>query len=204
MSHEYPSQLLANAVEAFASLPGIGRRTALRLVLYLLRQPLANVEGFAEAVARLRQEVKHCHVCQSISDKDTCSICSDTTRDHGTICVVQNIQDVMAIENTGQYRGVYHVLGGVISPMDGVGPSDLNMESLVDRVAEGNVKEVILALSSTTEGETTGFYVSRKLSSYDVRLSTIARGISVGEELEYTDEITLGRSITDRVVFHRD
>ena len=194
MSHEYPSQLLANAVEAFASLPGIGRRTALRLVLYLLRQPLANVEGFAEAVARLRQEVKYCHVCQSISDKDTCSICSDTTRDHGTICVVQNIQDVMAIENTGQYRGVYHVLGGVISPMD----------SLVDRVAEGNVKEVILALSSTTEGETTGFYVSRKLSSYDVRLSTIARGISVGEELEYTDEITLGRSITDRVVFHRD
>ena len=204
MSHEYPSQLLANAVEAFASLPGIGRRTALRLVLYLLRQPLANVEGFAEAVARLRQEVKYCHVCKSISDKDTCSICSDTTRDHGTICVVQNIQDVMAIENTGQYRGVYHVLGGVISPMDGVGPSDLNMESLVDRVAEGNVKEVILALSSTTEGETTGFYVSRKLSSYDVRLSTIARGISVGEELEYTDEITLGRSITDRVVFHRD
>ena len=204
MSHEYPSQLLANAVEAFASLPGIGRRTALRLVLYLLRQPLANVERFAEAVARLRQEVKYCHVCQSISDKDTCSICSDTTRDHGTICVVQNVQDVMAIENTGQYRGVYHVLGGVISPMDGVGPSDLNMDSLVDRVAEGNVKEVILALSSTTEGETTGFYVSRKLSSYDVRLSTIARGISVGEELEYTDEITLGRSITDRVVFHRD
>ena len=204
MSHEYPSQLLANAVEAFASLPGIGRRTALRLVLYLLRQPLANVEGFAEAVARLRQEVKYCHVCQSISDKDTCSICSDTTRDHGTICVVQNVQDVMAIENTGQYRGVYHVLGGVISPMDGVGPSDLNMESLVDLVAEGNVKEVILSLSSATEGETTGFYVSRKLSSYDVRLSTIARGISVGEELEYTDEITLGRSITDRVVFHRD
>ena len=202
IQQQYPSQLLEQAVQEFAKLPGIGRKTALRLVLHLLRQDDDDVMQFAEAVARMKQEVQYCHVCHNISDSDTCPICSDPRRDTQTICVVENIQDVMAVENTQQFTGLYHVLGGVISPMDGIGPSDLEIESLVERVKEGGVKEVILALSSTMEGDATNFYIFRKLASYtDVRISIIARGISVGDELEYTDEVTLGRSILNRTLF---
>jgi recombination protein RecR len=173
----------------------------LRLVLHLLRQDEADVLQFADTISEMRQEVRHCHVCHNISDSDTCPICSDPRRDSSTICVVENIQDVMAVENTQQFTGLYHVLGGVISPMDGIAPSDLEIDSLVERVKEGGVKEVILALSSTMEGDTTGFYIFRRLAPYDVRLSIIARGISVGDELEYTDEVTLGRSILNRTPF---
>ena len=202
IQQQYPSQLLEQAVQEFAKLPGIGRKTALRLVLHLLRQDDDDVMQFAEAVVRMKQEVQYCHVCHNISDSDTCPICSDPRRDTQTICVVENIQDVMAVENTQQFTGLYHVLGGVISPMDGIGPSDLEIESLVERVKEGGVKEVILALSSTMEGDTTNFYIFRKLAPYtDVRISIIARGISVGDELEYTDEVTLGRSILYRTLF---
>ena len=201
MFQQYPSALLERAVGEFAKLPGIGRKTALRLVLHLLRQPEDDVRGFADAVYRMRREVKFCHVCHNISDTDTCEICADKRRDASTICVVENIQDVMAVENTQQFNGLYHVLGGVISPLDGVGPSDIEIDSLVKRVAEGGVKEVILALGSTMEGDTTNFYISRKLESYPVTLSLIARGISVGNELEYTDEVTLGRSILNRIPF---
>ena len=179
-------------------MPGIGRKTALRLVLDLLRRTEEEVDGFAIAVTRLRKEVKHCKVCHNISDTDVCPICSDRRRDSTSICVVENIRDVMAVENTQQYNGLYHVLGGIISPMDGVGPSDIEIDSLVERVAAGGVKEVILALSSTMEGDTTNFYISRKLAGYDVVISVIARGISVGDELEYTDEVTLGRAILNR------
>ena len=186
----------------FAKLPGIGRKTALRLVLWMLRQDDADVEQFAAAVRQLKQEVKYCHTCHNISDTDTCPICADKRRDGTVVCVVENIQDVMAVENTQQYQGVYHVLGGVISPMDGIGPADLEIDSLVERVKEGGVKEVILALSSTMEGDTTNFYIFRKLAPYtDVKLTIIARGISVGDELEYTDEVTLGRSILNRTPF---
>jgi len=202
IQQQYPSQLLEKAVQEFSKLPGIGRKTALRLVLYLLRQDSDDVAQFANAIGRMKQEVKYCHVCHNISDSDTCPICSDPRRDASLICVVENIQDVMAIENTQQYNGLYHVLGGVISPMDGIGPSDLEIDSLVHRVSEGGVKEVILALSSTMEGDTTNFYIFRKLAPYqDVKLSIIARGISVGDELEYTDEVTLGRSILNRTPF---
>ena len=202
IQQQYPSQLLERAVQEFSKLPGIGRKTALRLVLYLLRQEADEVAQFANAVGRLKQEVKYCHLCHNVSDSDTCPICSDPRRDNTTICVVENIQDVMAIENTQQFNGLYHVLGGVISPMDGIGPSDLEIDSLVQRVSEGGVKEVILALSSTMEGDTTNFYIFRKLAPYaDVKLSIIARGISVGDELEYTDEVTLGRSILNRIPF---
>lgn len=204
MNQQYPSQLLEQAVQEFSKLPGIGRKTALRLVLHLLRQETEEVMQFADTIARMRQEVKHCHVCHNISDSDTCPICGDPRRDETTICVVENIQDVMAVENTQQYNGLYHVLGGVISPMDGIGPADLEIDSLVERVKEGKVKEVILALSSTMEGDTTGFYIFRKLAPYaDVKLSIIARGISVGDELEYTDEVTLGRSIINRTPFQQ-
>ena len=204
MNQQYPSQLLEQAVQEFSKLPGIGRKTALRLVLHLLRQETEEVMQFADTIAHMRQEVKHCHVCHNISDSDTCPICSDPRRDETTICVVENIQDVMAVENTQQYNGLYHVLGGVISPMDGIGPADLEIDSLVERVKEGKVKEVILALSSTMEGDTTGFYIFRKLAPYaDVKLSIIARGISVGDELEYTDEVTLGRSIINRTPFQQ-
>lgn len=193
---------MERAVQEFSKLPGIGRKTALRLVLHLLRRDADEVAQFADAVGRLKKEVKYCQVCHNISDSDTCPICSDPRRDSSVICVVENIQDVMAVENTQQFSGLYHVLGGVISPMDGVGPSDLEIDSLVNRVSEGGVKEVILALSSTMEGDTTNFYIFRKLAPYtDVRLSIIARGISVGDELEYTDEVTLGRSILNRTPF---
>ena len=193
---QYPSQLLERAVEAFSQLPGVGRKTALRLVLHLLRQPADEVDGFAEAIVRVKHDVKYCKVCHNISDSDVCSICSDSRRDASLVCVVENIQDVMAIENTQQFHGLYHVLGGIISPMDGVGPHDLEK-----RVDEGGVKEVILALASTMEGDTTNFYLSRKLKGKNVKLSVIARGISVGDELEYTDEVTLGRSILNRTPF---
>ena len=189
-------------MQEFAKLPGIGRKTALRLVLHLLRQETDDVTHFADTIARMRREVKRCKVCHNISDSDTCPICSDPRRDHSTICVVENIQDVMAVENTQQFHGRYHVLGGVISPMDGIGPADLEIDSLVARVANGEVKEVILALGSTMEGDTTNFYIFRKLAPYtNVKISIIARGISVGDELEYTDEVTLGRSILNRTPF---
>ena len=198
MDNTYPSQLLETAVCEFSKLPGIGRKTALRLVLDLLRRTEEDVDGFASAVTRLRKEVKHCRVCHNISDTDVCPICSDHRRDTTSICVVENIRDVMAVENTQQYNGLYHVLGGIISPMDGIGPSDIEIDSLVERVAAGGVTEVILALSSTMEGDTTNYYISRKLADYDVVISVIARGISVGDELEYTDEVTLGRAILNR------
>ena len=182
---QYPSELLEKAVQEFSKLPGVGRKTALRLVLHLLRQDTDEVMQFTETIAHMRQEVKHCRICHNISDSEVCPICSDPRRDESTICVVENIQDVMAVENTQQYQGLYHVLGGVISPMDGVGPADLEIESLVERVKEGGVKEVILALSSTMEGDTTNFYIFRKLAPFtDVKLTIIARGISVGDELE--------------------
>ena len=201
MYQQYPSTLLEKAVGEFAKLPGIGRKTALRLVLHTLRQPVADVESFTEAVGRLRREVTYCGICHNISDAPVCSICSDAKRDRSVVCVVENIQDVMAVENTQQFHGLYHVLGGVISPMDGVAPSDLQIQSLVERVEEGGVEEVILALGSTMEGDTTNFYISRKLAPFDVNLTVLARGISVGDELEYTDEVTLGRSIINRTPF---
>lgn len=189
-------------MQEFSKLPGIGRKTALRLVLNLLRREEDDVLQFTETIARMRQEVKHCRVCHNISDSEVCPLCGDPRRDASTICVVENVQDVMAVENTQQYQGLYHVLGGVISPMDGVGPADLEIDSLVERIRQGGVKEVILALSSTMEGDTTNFYIFRKLAPFtDVKLTIIARGISVGDELEYTDEVTLGRSILNRTPF---
>ena len=202
MDQRYPSRLLEQAVTAFTKLPGIGRKTALRLVLYQLRQNEADVDAFIQAIGTLKHDVKYCQKCHNISDTDVCPICSDPRRDSSVVCVVENIQDVMAVENTMQYRGLYHVLGGIISPMDGIGPADIEIESLVERVSDGDVKEVILALSSTMEGDTTNFYIFRKLASQDVKLSVIARGISVGDELEYTDEVTLGRSILNRTPFN--
>jgi len=200
---QYPSALLDKAVSEFAKLPGIGRKTALRLVLHLLRQTDVDVENFVNAVSRVKKEIKHCRVCHNISDTDICPICADTHRDASIVCVVENVQDVMAIENTQQYRGLYHVLGGIISPMNGIGPNDIEIESLVKRVEEGGVQEVILALSSTMEGDTTNFFISRKLAPFDVTISVIARGISVGDELEYTDEVTLGRAILNRTPLNK-
>ena len=203
MDNTYPSELLEKAIDEFSKLPGIGRKTALRLVLYLLRQSKEDVNDFVSAVSKVRTDVKYCKVCHNISDTDVCSICSDARRDAKIICVVENVQDVMAIERTQQYHGLYHVLGGIISPMDGIGPGDLEIESLVKRVASGGIDEVILALSSTMEGDTTNFYISRKLAGCDVKLTVIARGIAVGDELEYADEVTLGRSILNRIAFDR-
>ncbi len=193
--------MLEKAVQEFSKLPGVGRKTALRLVLHLLRQDTGDVDAFSDAIVRLKHEVKYCRVCHNISDNEICPICSNSRRDGSLVCVVENIQDVMAVENTQQFNGLYHVLGGVISPMDGIGPSDLEIDSLVSRVAEGNIREVILALSSTMEGDTTNFYIYRKMAPYDVKVSIIARGISIGDELEYTDEVTLGRSILNRTLF---
>ncbi|RGN50713.1 MULTISPECIES: recombination mediator RecR [unclassified Bacteroides] len=201
MNQQYPSILLEKAVGEFAKLPGIGRKTAMRLVLHLLRQDTATVEAFGNAIITLKREVKYCKVCHNISDTDICQICSNPSRDASVVCVVENIRDVMAVEATQQFKGLYHVLGGVISPMDGIGPSDLQIESLVHRVEEGEVKEVVLALSSTMEGDTTNFYIFRKLAKTNVKMSVIARGISIGDELEYTDEVTLGRSIVNRTPF---
>lgn len=201
MNQQYSSTLLENAVNEFAKLPGIGRKTALRLVLHLLKQSEAEVDAFGNAFISLRREIVYCKVCHNISDTEVCHICSNPGRDHHTICVVENIKDVMTIENTQQYRGLYHVLGGIISPMDGVGPGDLEIESLVKRVPDEEINEVILALSTTMEGDTTNFYIFRKLSPTNVKITTIARGIAIGDELEYADEVTLGRSIVNRVEF---
>lgn len=203
MMRQYPSVLLEKAVGEFSKLPGIGRKTALRLVLHMLRRSDEEVEQFADAVSRMKREVVYCKVCHNVSDTEVCSICGDARRDASTVCVVENVQDVMAVENTQQYHGLYHVLGGVISPMDGVGPSDIEIDSLVARVAAGGVAEVILALGSTMEGDTTNFYIARKMSAYPVKVSVIARGIAVGDELEYADEVTLGRSILNRTPFEQ-
>lgn len=201
MERQYSSLLLDKAVGEFAKLPGIGRKTALRLVLHLLKQTDADVASFTDAITTMKHDVKYCRVCHNVSDSELCPICSDSRRDSSLVCVVENIRDVMAIENTMQYHGLYHVLGGILSPMDGIGPADIEIDSLVSRVAEGGVTEVILALSPTMEGDTTNFYISRRLRGYDVRLSVIARGIAVGNELEYADEVTLGRSILKRTPF---
>ena len=195
---EFPSRLLENAVNEFASLPGIGRKTAFRLVMNLLRRTDNDVRKFGESIIRLRSEVLYCRVCHNISDTEICQICSDERRDKSTICVVENIQDVMAIENTRQYHGLYHVLGGIISPIDGIGPADLRIESLEEKVVAGSVREVILALSTTMEGDTTNYYLFRRLGRYNISVTTLARGLAVGDELEYTDEITLGRAINNR------
>lgn len=198
MMERYPSVLLARATDELGKLPGVGPKTALRLALYLLKQPVASVDSFADAISKLRHDIKYCRICHNISDTDVCPICSDEQRDHSTICVVENVQDIMAIENTQAYHGLYHVLGGIISPMDGIGPGDIEIDSLVSRVAAGDIKEVILALSSTMEGDTTNFYITRQLKPFNIKQTVIARGISVGNELEYTDEVTLGRSIVNR------
>lgn len=202
MHQEYQSAVLEKAVEQFASLPGIGRRTALRLVLHLLSRPDAEVQGFGSTFSTLKQDICYCKVCHNISDTDLCPICASPHRDASTVCVVENVQDVMAIENTMQYKGVFHVLGGVISPMNGIGPSDLQIAGLVERVEQGGINEVILALSPTMEGDTTNFFISRKLAHTGVKLSVIARGVTVGNSLEYADEISLARSILDRTPFN--
>jgi recombination protein RecR len=198
---EFSSKLLQNAVNEMAQLPGIGKRTALRLVLHLMRQPKDQTTHLAQAISKMRSEIKFCKSCHNISDVDVCEICANPHRTKDIICVVEDIRDVMAIESTSSFRGLYHVLGGKISPMDGIGPHELNMTSLVEKVKLGQVKELIFALSSTMEGDTTNFYIYRQIQDYNVITSTIARGISVGDELEYADEITLGRSITNRIPF---
>lgn len=198
---KYPSRLLENAVNEFSKLPGIGRKSALRLVLHLLRQDKEQVNTFGNSLIELRNEIKHCQVCHNISDTEVCQICSNTSRNTSVICVVENIRDVMSIENTQQYNGLYHVLGGIISPMDGIGPAELEIESLINRISEGEIIEVILALSTTMEGDTTNFYIYRKLKDFELKISTLARGVSIGDELEYTDEITLGRSLLNRVPY---
>jgi len=197
----FPSRLLENAVNEFAKLPGIGRKSALRLVLHLLKQDVQEVEIFGNSLIQLRSEIKHCKICHNISDTEICNICSNPSRNPSIICVVENIRDVMSIENTHQFNGLYHVLGGIISPMDGIGPSDLEIESLVKRVDKENTEEIILALSTTMEGDTTNFFIYKKLKNVPVKISTLARGVSIGDELEYTDEITLGRSIVNRMNF---
>ena len=197
----FSSKLIEESVNAFASLPGIGRKTALRLVLHLVKQPNENTEGFANALLRMRNGIKTCGICHNIADADVCSVCLDMRRDRSTVMVVEGIRDVMAIEETGQFRGLYHILGGVISPIEGVGPMDLNIESLMDRIGQKEIKEIIMAVSPTIEGDTTIYYVSKKLSEQEVKISTLARGISFGGELEYADEVTLGRSIVQRVPY---
>ena len=197
----YSSKLLEKAVEEFAKLPGIGKKTALRLVLNLLNREVDDVTRFAKAITSLREKIRFCKKCHNISDIEICQLCSNPSRDNSTLCVVEDIRDVMAIENTQQYRGLYHVLGGVISPMDGIGPQHLNIESLIDKVNSGEVKEIIFALSTTMEGDTTNFYIFKKLKETSVKVSTIARGIAFGDELEYADEITLGRSIANRLPY---
>lgn len=197
----YPSKLVERAVEQLASLPGVGRKTALRLALHLLSRPVSDVQTFAHALAEMREGIVYCKKCHNISDTELCSICSNPKRDQSLVCVVQHVGDVLAIENTGQYRGVYHVLGGVISPIDGIGPEDLKITELIDRVRQGNLQEIILALGTTMEGDTTNFFIYRSLSGLDVKLSVIARGVAIGDEIEYADEVTLGRSILSRTSF---
>jgi recombination protein RecR len=199
--YDYPSKLLENAVAELSKLPGIGRKTALRLVLHLLKQDTLNTDALGQSIIRLRREITYCKHCHNISDSDTCLICSNQNRGHSFICVVEDVRDVMAIESTGLFKGVYHILGGIISPMDGIGPSDLNIESLVNKVAKGDVQEVIMALSATMEGDTTNFYIYKRLKEFGITITTIARGIAIGDDLEYTDEVTLGRSILNRTVY---
>ena len=198
---EFSSKLLENAVYEVSQLPGIGKRTALRLVLHLLRQPSTQTEHLSFALQNLRSEIKYCKNCHNISDVEVCEICVNPKRDESIVCVVEDVRDVMAIENTSQFKGLYHVLGGKISPMDGIGPTDLNISTLIDKVKSGVVKEVVFALSSTMEGDTTNFYIYKQIESYEIITSTIARGIAVGDELEYADEVTLGRSILNRIPF---
>jgi len=198
---KYPSKLLENAVNEFSKLPGIGRKSALRLVLHLLRRDSSEVTAFGESMIKLRNEIRRCNICHNISDTDTCQICANPSRNQSQICVVENIRDVMSIENTHQFNGLYHVLGGIISPMDGIGPGDLEISSLVDRVERENAGEVILALSTTMEGDTTNYYIYRKLKDSGIKISTLARGVSIGDELEYADEITLGRSLVNRIPY---
>lgn len=198
---QYSSALIENAVNEFSKLPGVGRKTALRFVLHLLRQTEDDVTHFGESIVRVRKEIKYCKICHNVSDMEVCDICGNPRRDTSVVCVVENIKDVMSVENTQQFRGLYHVLGGVISPMDGIGPADLEIESLVNRIRQGEVKEVILALSPTMEGDTTNFYIFRKIAPLNVKVTTIARGVAIGDELEYADEVTLGRSIVNRVNF---
>ncbi len=200
-TEKYPSKLLEDAVNEFSKLPGIGRKSALRLVLFLLRQEKELVTSFGESLIRLRNEIKNCKVCHNISDTDICQICSNPARNSSVICVVENIRDVMLIENTHQYNGLYHVLGGIISPMDGIGPGELEINSLIERAENSDLIEVILALPTTMEGDTTNFYIFRKLKEKPVRITTLARGVAVGDDLEYTDEITLGRSLVNRVLY---
>ncbi|TCO09624.1 recombination mediator RecR [Natronoflexus pectinivorans] len=199
----YPSRLLESAVNEFARLPGIGRKTALRLALFVLKQEVDDVTRFTSAIRELREEIQHCKVCYNISDSEICEICASPKRDRSLVCVVESIRDVMAIENTQQYTGIYHVLGGVISPMDGIGPDDLTIEPLVEKVKSGEVKEVIFALSTTMEGDTTNFFIYRKLAPHSIEMTTIARGVSIGDELEYADEVTLGRSLINRMPFEK-
>ena len=201
MTEKFPSRLLENAVSEFSKLPGIGRKTALRLVLHLLKQDKAEVEVFGSSIIQLRSEIKHCKICHNISDTDVCNICALPNRMSEIICVVENIRDVMAIESTRQFVGLYHVLGGIISPMDGIGPADIEVSSLIERVKSGSVSEIILALSTTMEGDTTNFYIYKKLKDLKIKISTLARGVSIGDELEYADELTLGRSIKNRLDF---
>ncbi|MFA6127796.1 MAG: recombination mediator RecR [Bacteroidales bacterium] len=200
-SSKYTSRLLEKAVNEFSRLPGIGRKTALRLVLHLLRQDVSESESLADSLLQLRKEIHHCKICHNISDQEICQVCSNPDRDRSLICVVENIRDVMAIESTQQYRGVYHVLGGILSPMDGIGPANLTVGSLAERAMTGEVKEVILALSATMEGDATNFFIYRKLADSSVKITTLARGVAVGDELEFTDEITLGRSLLNRTLF---
>ena len=197
----YSSVLLEEAVDQLASLPGVGRRTALRLALHLLGQPRENVEQFAGSLIRLKRDIRHCPVCGMITDDGTCPVCSDTRRDPSIVCVVESLRDVLSIENTGQYNGRYHILGGIISPIDGVGPGDLRIQELTDRLAAGNIDEVVLALSTSMEGETTAYYLYKQISRYPVKVTAIARGVGFGDDLEYTDELTLGRSIANRQIF---
>jgi recombination protein RecR len=196
--NEFPSRLLENAVNEFASLPGVGRKTAFRLVMNLLKRDSAEVKRFGETIIKLHEEIHYCKICNSISDTEICNICSDEKRDRSVICIVENVQDVMAIENTRQYKGLYHVLGGIISPIEGIGPSDLKIDSLEEKVKAGGISEIIFALSTTMEGDTTNYYLFRKLSRYNTAITTLARGVAIGDELEYTDEITLGRAINNR------
>ncbi len=193
--------MLEKAVREFTGLPGIGNKTALRLVLHLLKQEQEDVENFGNAMIELKRNIHHCKICRNISDTETCQICANPNRDHNLVCVVENIRDVMSVENTNQYTGLYHVLGGIISPIDGIGPGDLTIDSLEQRIKSGGIDEVILALSTTMEGDTTNFYIYKRLLSYPVEVSTLARGVAIGDELEYADEITLGRSIVDRTPF---
>lgn len=201
MQQEFASQALENAVNELSRLPGIGRKTALRLALHLLRREVKDVDALGESIIRLRHDICYCKVCHNISQSEICPICASPMRDHKTICVVENVKDVMSIENTGQYTGVYHVLGGLISPVDGIGPDMLEIDSLIERINSGEVNEVILALSATMEGDTTNFYISRRIGLADVKLTQLARGMSIGNEIEYTDEVTLGRSLINRVPF---